>query len=137
MRLATVLMSALVVVQLIACARLKTEDVTPAELAAAQEAAESGEGEWPSKMRATWRDGTKIVLEETRLEGDTLIGTYCGDIVGKCTRTEKRIALQDLERIEVVTADRRTAHGVAAGVLFVGTFVALGLLAATWALYLQ
>ena len=137
MRLATVLMSALVVVQLIACARLKTEDVTPAELAAAQEAAESGEGEWPSKLRATWPDGDWIVLDKTRLEGDTLIGTYCGNVPGRCTRTEMRIALQDLERIEVVTADRTTAQGVGIGVLLVGSVVALGFLAATLALYVQ
>jgi hypothetical protein len=116
---------------IVACARLDTQPVTPEELTAMHQASETGEAEWPSKVRATWPDGTKIVLEETRLEGDTLIGTYCGDLVGRCVRTEKRVALSDLESIEAVAADRRTAHGGGIAILLVSSAVAIGILAAT------
>jgi hypothetical protein len=131
MRVGTAMMLVLTVVQLSGCARLDTEEVTPAELNALDEAAETGEEKWPSKLRATWPNGTKIVLEETRLEGDTLVGVYCGDVAGRCSRTEKRVALQDLERVEIVTADRRAAHGAGVGAFLVAGAVAIGLLAYT------
>ncbi len=96
-----------------ACHSWHTERVTPEAVLATHQ---------PAKLRVTCTDGSRIVLKQPLLRGDTLVG------IGQRPREQRdmRIALSNVQQV----ATRRLSLGRTVGLVGLGVVVAAGVLGA-------
>ena len=92
---------------LVACTSWKTQEPTPEQVIAEEQ---------PDKVQVTLTDGSKLVLEEPAVSGDTLSGLDDG--------TPVLIPLADVSSIAVKGADGATGLAVLGGVVLLVAIVA-------------
>jgi hypothetical protein len=104
--LAAILLS----LQVASCTSWRVASVSPAQLIAEEQ---------PAKIRVTRSDGTRLVLHQPSVQGDSLVGSHAAGIAGP----DRAVALVDVTAVARRRGDtgRTVLLGVGVAALLAGT----------------